>query len=101
MNSTQGMGTFSWPPTGTSTWPLTSSMRVDLIETPEAFEQLEESWNRAHEADRDAGYFLSWEWLAVVFRANPGRWRVLAARPEDEPLSYVAFLPLRVDVRWS
>jgi hypothetical protein len=76
-------------------------MRVDLIETPEAFEQLEESWNRAHEADRDAGYFLSWEWLAVVFRANPGRWRVLAARPEDEPLSYVAFLPLRVDVRWS
>lgn len=76
-------------------------MRVDLIETSEAFEQLEESWNRVHEADGDAGYFLSFEWLAVVFRANPGRWRVLAARPEDEPLSYVAFLPLWLDVRWS
>jgi hypothetical protein len=76
-------------------------MRVDLIETPEAFEQLEQSWNRVQEADRDAGYFLSWEWLAVVFRANRGRWRVLAARPEDEPLNYVAFLPLRLDVRWS
>jgi hypothetical protein len=76
-------------------------MRVDLIETPQAFEQLEQSWNRVHEADCDAGYFLSWEWLAVVFRANPGRWRVLAARPEDEPLNYVAFLPLRLDVRWS
>ena len=76
-------------------------MRVDVIETPEAFEQLQRSWNRVQEADRDAGYFLSWEWLAVVFRANRGRWRVLAARPEDEPLNYVAFLPLRLDVRWS
>ena len=76
-------------------------MRVDLIETPEAFEQLEQSWNRVQEADSDAGYFLSWEWLAVVFRANPGRWRVLAARPENEPQNYVAFLPLRLDVRWS
>jgi hypothetical protein len=74
---------------------------VDLIETPEAFEQLRQSWNRVQEADRDAGYFLSWEWLSVVFRANPGRWRVLAARPEDEALDYVAFLPLRLDVRWS
>lgn len=76
-------------------------MRVDFIETPEAFEQLEQSWNRAQEADCDAGYFLSWEWLDVVFRANRGRWRVLAVRPEDEPLNYVAFLPLWLDVRWS
>jgi hypothetical protein len=76
-------------------------MRVDLIETPEAFEQLEQSWNRVQEADRDAGYFLSWKWLAVVLRANPGRWRVLAARPEDGTSDYVAFLPLRLDVRWS
>jgi CelD/BcsL family acetyltransferase involved in cellulose biosynthesis len=76
-------------------------MRVDLIETPEAFVQLEQSWNRAQVADPDAGYFLSWEWLAVVFRANPGRWRVLAVRPEDEPVNYVAFLPLWLDARWS
>ena len=75
-------------------------MRVDLIETPEAFAQLEQSWNRAQEADPDAGYFLSWQWLSVVFLANPGRWRVLAARPEDEPL-HVAFLPLWLDLRWS
>lgn len=76
-------------------------MQVDLIETPQAFEQLEQSWNLVQEADHDAGYFLSWEWLAVVFRANRGRWRVLAVRPEDEPLNYVAFLPLWLDVRWS
>jgi hypothetical protein len=76
-------------------------MRVDFIETPEAFAQLEQSWNRAHEADRDAGYFLSWEWLAVVFRANQGRWRVLAVRPDDGPQNYVAFLPLWLDFRWS
>lgn len=75
-------------------------MRVDLIDTPEAFGRLERSWNRVHEADPDAGYFLSWEWLAVVLRANRGRWRVLAVRPEDEP-DHVAFLPLWLEVRWS
>lgn len=76
-------------------------MRVDLIDTPEAFEKLESSWNRVQAADPDAGYFLSWRWLDVVFRANPGRWRVLAIRPEEEPGSYVGFLPLRLDIRWS
>lgn len=76
-------------------------MRVDLIETPEAFERLEQSWNRVQDADPEAGYFLSWQWLTVVFRHNPGRWRVLAARPDGEPRNYVAFLPLRLDVRWS
>src|SRR3954453_23962694 len=85
-------------------------MRGDLIETPEAFEQLEQSWNRVQLADPDAGYFLSWEWLAVVLRANPGRWGVLAVRgvgalpgvpPGGEPVIYVAFLPLWLDARWS
>lgn len=76
-------------------------MRVDLIDTPEAFEQLGQSWSRVQEADPDAGYFLSWVWLAVVFRANRGRWRVLATRPENEPLGYVGFLPLWLDLRWS
>jgi hypothetical protein len=76
-------------------------MRVDLIETPAAFAELEPSWNRVQAADPDAGYFLSWRWLDVVFRANPRRWRVLAIRPEDEPGGYVGFLPLRLDVRWS
>ena len=76
-------------------------MQVDLIDTLDAFERLEQNWNRVQEADPDAGYFLSWQWLAVVLRANQGHWRVLAARPEDGPPDYVAFLPLRLDVRWS
>src|SRR3954453_23006388 len=81
--------------------PSETLMRVDLIDTPEAFEKLESSWNRVQAADPDAGYFLSWRWLNVVFRANPGRWRVLAIRPEDEPGGYVGFLPLRLGLRWS
>jgi hypothetical protein len=76
-------------------------MRVGLIDTLGAFERLEQNWNRVQEVDPDAGYFLSWRWLAEVFRANPGRWRVLAAWPEDGPGGYVAFLPLRLGLRWS
>ena len=76
-------------------------MRVDLIDTLRAFDALEENWNFVQGLDPDAGYFLSWRWLAEVFRANPGQWRVLAVRPESGPGEYVCFLPLRLRVRWS
>ena len=76
-------------------------MRVDLIDTLEAFDALEQDWNLVQGLDPDAGYFLSWRWLAEVFRANPGKWRVLAVRPESGLGGYVCFLPLRLRVRWS
>jgi hypothetical protein len=76
-------------------------MRVDLIDTLEAFDALEQDWNLVQGLGPDAGYFLSWRWLAEVFRANPGKWRVLAVRPESGLGGYVCFLPLRLRVRWS
>ena len=76
-------------------------MRVDLIDTLEAFNALEQDWNFVQGLDPDAGYFLSWRWLAEVFRANRGKWRVLAVTPESGPVGYVCFLPLRLKVHWS
>jgi Acetyltransferase (GNAT) domain len=76
-------------------------VRVDLIDTAAAFDALEQDWNVVQGVDPDAGYFLSWRWLAEVFRAHPGKWGVLAVRPEPQPVGYVCFLPLRLRVRWS
>jgi CelD/BcsL family acetyltransferase involved in cellulose biosynthesis len=76
-------------------------MRVDIIDTMEAFDALQQNWNRVQTSDPEAGYFLSWRWLAVVFRANEGRWRVLAARSDNGSGDYICFLPLRLDIHWS
>jgi CelD/BcsL family acetyltransferase involved in cellulose biosynthesis len=75
-------------------------MRVDLVDTMEGFAALEGAWVRLHAGDPDAGYFLSWLWLAEVFKANPGTWRVLALRPAtgEDP---VCLMPLRLKTRWS
>jgi len=77
------------------------SMMVDLIDTDEAFIAIRERWEQLHRQDPEADYFLSWRWLAQVFRANPGHWRILAVRPERSPDGYVCFLPLRLKRRWS
>ncbi len=76
-------------------------LRVDVIDDPEAFAALESSWEAIHRRDPHAGYFLSWPWLAEVFRAYPEGWVVLGVRPETPDGSYVCFLPLRVKERWS
>ncbi len=76
-------------------------MQVDVIETWEGFERLKHAWETLHSQDPNAEYFLSWPWLAEVFRANPGRWRVLAARPGDAGSDPVCFFPLKLGTRWS
>ena len=76
-------------------------LRVDVIDSPEGFDALESSWEAIHRRDPNAGYFLSWRWLAEVFSAYPNGWIVLGVRPEGPDNSYVCFLPLRVKERWS
>jgi hypothetical protein len=76
-------------------------MEVDAVDTDTSFDLLKDNWELVHAQDPEADYFLSWRWLAQVFRANPGRWRVLAVRPGEDQGGYVCFLPLRLKVSWS
>jgi hypothetical protein len=75
--------------------------QVDIIETYAAFERLKRAWEAVHSRDPNAGVFLSWDWLAWMFRANPGRWRIYALRDEGLPGGYAAFLPVRHNLHWS
>jgi hypothetical protein len=76
-------------------------MDVDIIETHEGFVRVRENWERVHRQDAEADYFLSWRWLDVVLRANPGRWLILAVRGDAPDAEYVCFLPLSLETRWS
>ena len=72
-------------------------MHIDIIETPAAFERLENNWNAVYDADPDAQLFLSWTWLRGWLRQIAGPWLILAAREsDDDGAPYVAFWPLRV-----
>ena len=81
--------------------PVAPVPRVDVIDTPEGFAALESSWEVIHHRDPNAGYFLSWRWMAEVLRACPETWVVLGVRAEGRCSPYVCFLPLRVKERWS
>ncbi len=76
-------------------------MQVDIIETWESFVGLKQTWEAVYEQDGQSGYFLSWAWLAEVFKANPNRWRVLAVKPNEDGSDYICFFPQRTRVRWS
>jgi hypothetical protein len=76
-------------------------LQVDIIETWESFVGLKQTWEAVYEQDGQSGYFLSWAWLAEVFKANPNRWRVLAVKPNEDGSDYICFFPQRTRVRWS
>lgn len=76
-------------------------MTVEIVQDLEGFVGLRNDWERIHELDPDAGYFLSWRWFAQVFRSNPGRWKVLAIRGGGPGKEYTCFLPLSHHTHWS
>jgi hypothetical protein len=71
-------------------------MTIDVFDTFDSFVALQSVWEAIYDSDPEAHYFLSWPWLAEVFRANPGHWRVLAARADHPGSDYVGFFPIRV-----
>lgn len=70
-------------------------MRIDIIDTDQAFDDVRENWDRVFMSDPYAQHFLSWVWLKrYLFRRK--RWFILALREKAEGSPYVAFFPLRI-----
>ncbi len=76
-------------------------MIVEIVEDWNAFQALRPHWQRLHAHDPESGYFLSWRWFAEVFRANPGRWKVLVARTDGPQAEIAGLFPLKHRIRWS
>ncbi len=77
------------------------SVEAGCIDSLEGFVALKDDWCRLYEADQDAGFFLSWHWLASVFERYPGRWRVVTARKDGPDGTLIGALPVSYRARWS
>lgn len=76
-------------------------MQVDVLESYADFEKLKSNWDAVYEADPEAQFFLSWNWLSQVFSRHRTGWFIIAVKPESTSSDYVAFFPLRLKTRMS
>lgn len=78
--------------------PAIHDIRIEDIETLDAFAGLRSSWGALEHKDAESTVFLSWAWMNQAFHSAPGRWRVITAWVGQE---LVAVLPLKYRVHWS
>ncbi|WP_170760378.1 GNAT family N-acetyltransferase [Ruegeria lacuscaerulensis] len=74
-------------------------MQVDLIEGRTAIAELRSQWDAVYQADPEAHYFLSYEWLfGTAEAAGAGSFVIAVRAPQGEP-GYAAFLPVRLTTK--
>lgn len=71
-------------------------MHIDVITEFNDFSDLRANWERVYDADPEAHFFLSWQWLADWLTVHRTVWFVLAAKRQQTDADYIAFLPLRL-----
>jgi Acetyltransferase (GNAT) domain/Tetratricopeptide repeat len=71
-------------------------MHIDVIEDFGEFNLVRRNWEAVYQADPEAQYFLSWQWLADWLSTHPTIWFVLAAKRDKTDVEYGAFLALRM-----
>lgn len=74
---------------------------IDTIDTEAGFAALAPAWDEVFEADPEAHFFLSYDWIAQAFGVLGSNWRVLAVRSAGAGQRYQALLPLRVNAYLS
>lgn len=76
-------------------------MQIDVIDRLEDFAELKDNWDSVYAADPEAKFFLSWTWLSRWLETERIDWFILAAKPDAEASSYVAFFPLKLRTRMT
>ncbi len=71
-------------------------MHIQVIEELDQFVALRGNWDRVYEADPEAQFFLSWQWLFDWLTMHPTVWFVLAAKRHESEADFGAFLPVRM-----
>jgi tetratricopeptide (TPR) repeat protein len=74
-------------------------MHIDVIEDIDTFNGLRDNWQEVYDADPHATLFLSWAWLSGWLADLASPWIILAARDSNSASRYLAFFPLRLEVR--
>jgi CelD/BcsL family acetyltransferase involved in cellulose biosynthesis len=71
------------------------SLQIQVIQTIEAFDAIQTTWDRVYEADRYAQVFISWSWLRGQLLIQPTQNLFILAAYDVENNLPVGFLPLR------
>ena len=78
-----------------------SAVGVRVVDTLSDLQILRSAWEYLHAHDPDSGFFLSWEWMNILFSENPGKWRVFFVCDDRAQFGISAILPLRCSFHWS
>jgi len=78
-----------------------SQVLVELIDSVEQFTILRDNWKEIYSLDKDAGYFLSWNWLSQLYELRDEGVFIFAVKLPGVCSRYCAFFPLRQEVRFS
>jgi tetratricopeptide (TPR) repeat protein len=78
-----------------------SQMRIDVVDSFDDFNSLRRDWDAVYEADPEAHFFLSWQWLSDYLTVWQSVWFVLAAKSDKADAGYVAFLPMRMQTHFD
>lgn len=73
-------------------------MHIDVIDEMSGFNVLRRDWDAVYEADPEAQFFLSWQWLSDWLAVYRTVWFVLAAKRNKTDAEYGAFFPMRLRV---
>ena len=76
-------------------------MRIDVIDSFEAFVRLKPQWDAVYRADPQAQFFLSWTWMSKWLPMLEGPWFILAVKPPAGAgtSDHVGFFPLRLRIK--
>lgn len=71
-------------------------MHIKIIEELDDFVALRGNWDMVYDADPEAQFFLSWQWLFDWLTVYRTVWFVLAGKRDATDADYGAFLPIRM-----
>lgn len=71
-------------------------MIIEIIDDLETFARIKGNWEAVYDADPEAQFFLSWDWLSQWIRRLSVPWFILAAKHQRDASQYVAFFPLKL-----
>ncbi len=84
----------------TGTISADAGLPVDIIDSLDQLLAVKQDWERVYDADPEAQYFLTWNWIYNWLACTGQQWIVLAVKSASSG-NYIAFLPLRASTELS
>ncbi|MDF1857153.1 GNAT family N-acetyltransferase [Pseudooceanicola sp.] len=78
-----------------------TALQVSVIDGYADFVKLRKEWQVLERRDPESTVFLTWDWMAQIFRDNLFRWSVIVVRKKGAGDNILCVLPLKYRLHWS